>query len=139
MERVRNWDIKIVVEIGPLVGSEFVWGKTDCATILRKTMKVMYGEEVFKDVERLRYRSLSGALKTFKRLGSIGDIIENTGGVVIQPQVVTDGDIAVDDDYKGVQNVAIRIGSRWIVSNPELGIVESRRTFAVDKVTMYRI
>lgn len=67
MRRVRNWDCLAVEWAIQQVGKPFVWGETDCASLLTGMLGVMYR----KLPPLPRYASLRDAM----------DIWEQTGGV----------------------------------------------------------
>lgn len=138
MDRVANWSCRIVEDVGSLAGSPFVWGDTDCCTLLRKMSKSMYGRDVFAGPSK--YKTKTGAIRGFKRIESIDALILEAGGVEIPTSMASDGDVAVQRDVpeRGFQNVSIKVGSRWLISSEQGDIVEVMKDIPDVTMKVYR-
>ncbi len=137
MDRVDNWSCKIVEDVGSLAGSPFVWGDTDCCTLLRKMSRSMYGRDIFTGPSK--YKTKTGALRGFKGIESIDALILDAGGIEIPAHIATDGDVAVAQEaHKGFQSVSVRVGSRWILSSEERDLVEVVKAIPDVNMKVYR-
>lgn len=140
MDRVANWDVKIVQEIGSLVGTNFVWGKNDCVSLVRKLSAIMYDEDIFKQFMKRKYTTLIGATRAFKEAKyTFDEAVLEAGGWEIPHATLTDGDIAIVQEYEDVQNLSIMVGGRWIHANDRLGIILSHREIPLNNMKVYRI
>ena len=139
MNRVANWQVNAAEEISPLVGTPFIWGETDCASLARKMLVRMYGEDPFTGKVG-NYSTKMGAVKAFKKAGSFDELIGSIGGKRIKKNSVRDGDVAVvQDDSEGFQSLLIYVGSRWIVASSENNRVESHKNLPQAYIKLYRV
>lgn len=137
MDRVDNWSCKIVEDVGSLAGSPFVWGETDCCTLLRKLYKSMFDDDTFGGP--FQYTTAKGAIRAYKNIESIDKVILEWGGVEIPVRIASDGDVAVEQEvYKGFQNVSIKVGSRWLMSSEESSVVEVLKAIPDRNMKVYR-
>lgn len=140
MKRIANWNVVISESVGSCVGGEFIWGKTDCASLLRTMSVGMYGVDIFSDYVKRKYSTEIGAIRCYKESGSFDSIIKKAGGVEIPSAVIRDGDIAVEQSNDGrFENIIMRVGSKWIMASSEHGTVESHRDVDFDNLKIYRI
>lgn len=137
MDRINNWSPELVLQVGKFVGLPFVWGETDCASLLRKVSVCMYGEDIFGGPSK--YKTAKGAIRAYKGLDSIDDLIIEAGGVEIPQTIATDGDVAVEQEVaRGFQTVYVKVGSRWLVSSEVRMVVESVKEMPNNNVKVYR-
>ena len=45
--RLRNWDVELIAWAERMKGQSFVWGLSDCASLVRDACRLMYGYEIF--------------------------------------------------------------------------------------------
>ena len=106
-------------------GRRFVWGRTDCATLTRRGLIQVLGEDPWKD----RVRKCTGkraALEIMKTLGNPEDVLYATGAVEVGHLFGTSGDVALGpvlDDH-GLVALSLMLPTRKaLVSTKELGVL----------------
>jgi hypothetical protein len=129
MIRVPNWNVRLVELANEVLGKPFVWGETDCASVARRAVAVMYEDDPVAQHIKVTYTTKVGAARAFKKIGSMIDILLAAGAKEVRPDLTQDGDIMVfpKNENAGYENLATRIGSMWIVSSPEEGRVLSTK------------
>lgn len=75
MRRVPNWDVKATNWATAQLGKPFVWGETDCCSLLRQMWEEMYGEPLMP----LLYQSLAAALVFSESVGGVRQVLHNLG------------------------------------------------------------
>ena len=111
MNRVRTWDVDLEQWAAGLIGAPFRWGVTDCASLVIKGQRLIYGVDVFRvpkykskakalrtlvDVKSLRVVLKSYARQVGRRFLQAGDIVLVRKGC---SELETDGLLLVVRDY----------------------------------------
>ncbi len=102
MRRVLNWDCELVAWARAQQGKPFEWGKTDCVSLARGAIVVMYGEDLFPD---LTYKTMRAAKKTLREYGNLVIALSEKGAATIGLERGRTGDIligAANDKLPGV-------------------------------------
>lgn len=137
MRRVRNWDVSIVQFAKEVVGKPFVWGETDCASLLYRVYEIMHGQK--PDVV-LRYTTAKGALSAHQRTGGTEKVVRDLGALDIE-RPAKYGDIIF---YKGPEehpwdNIAIYVPPNILIANEKDGIkFVSRNSLDMEHTTVLR-
>lgn len=92
--RVLNWDVLATKWAIEQVGKPFVWGETDCVSLMRQMAEIINGEPFGTH----RYTSLRGALDVQEATGGICQALRDAGAVEIRRSYATTGDVIVADD-----------------------------------------
>lgn len=93
MRRVLNWDCKATTWAIEQVGKPFVWGETDCCSLLVGMWEVMYGEPVVS----LPYRSLADAVLFSESVGGVRSVLRDLNCTTLDLIVYANtGDVLVD-------------------------------------------
>lgn len=133
MNRVPNWNVELVLLAKRLIGADFVWGETDCVSVVRKALVAMYGEDIAAPHIGVTYTTKTGAVRAFNKIGSVVGIIEDTGGVEIPLCRARDGDIIVfPKGDGGFENLAVKMGGTWVVASAEIGKLIGTKIFHLD-------
>ena len=123
MRRVDNWDIRLFCWGESVRGLPFRWGATDCASLVIDSMEVMYGVDVFPDVDR--WRSLRKAVRVLHDVGSIADLFRTSGAVQVPVAFAQSGDIVcacgLDDD--GLPRLGVVVNGAVIYSRKDEGVL----------------
>ena len=77
MKRIRNWNVEIADWAQTQIGQPFVWGKTDCGTLVREGLELVFGQPVLEGVPS--YSSETEAALAMQELGSAGSYFESLG------------------------------------------------------------
>ena len=118
--RVTNWSVNLGFLAEEVIGAEFDWGKTDCATIFRRALEAMYGEDISAPYVNVTYTTKAGATRAYNKLGGYEEIIEKIGGREIPAKLAKDGDIVIFKSEKGYDNIVTKMGGSWIISDPDM-------------------
>lgn len=92
MRRVLNWDCKLVSWARAQTGKPFEWGKTDCVSLARGAIVVMYDEDLFPDLD---YTTMGGAARMLERYGTLMIALSEKGAATIAPEHGRTGDILI--------------------------------------------
>ncbi len=121
--RIENWDVALVAFAEYVRGRPFIWGETDCATLVRRGLGIMLDGDPWR-----------GHLGTWKtkigafRISSKTDarrILRGSGAVRVVPGYETAGDLALGPgrDAHGLLRVSLLIPSRKaLVAFPDQGV-----------------
>jgi hypothetical protein len=124
VRRVLNWDVNATLWAIDQVGKPFVWGETDCVSLLRRMLAVMYGEPVGPP---LAYHSLNSAIDVSRELGGVRKVLTDLGAVPLDliayantGDVLVDVRRAGDDPFEPVLPV---ITDKFLFTEPD-GLVQ---------------
>ena len=115
--RIRNWDVAVVAWATKLRGAQFVWGLTDCGTLVRRMSARMYGEEVFA-LER--WKSARGMKTIVARAGGVVAILDSVGDE-LNIRYATTGDVVVRPDgcpITGLDSVMAVVNGKVLLATP---------------------
>lgn len=140
MSRVMNASVELVKLARSLRGEELVWGETDCATLVRRAARTLYGEDRFAHVGN--WTTLRGAARVFRRLSvedclrgarmhEVGVAYATTGDVILRPNL----------DADELPRFAVMLtGGKALVSTREDGVcaVPAREWLSEDGVQVWR-
>lgn len=124
--RVENWDTWLVQFANEMRDREFVWGETDCVTIMRGGLKAILGRDPLKG-KLQSWKSQIGALRAFKRIAfSPTILLADTGAVRVLPNFASSGDVAIgpETDKNNLPSISLLLpGRKALVSTPETGVI----------------
>lgn len=119
MDRVFNWNVALGELARELVGQAVVWGETDCVSVARKALVAMYGEDISAPYIDVTYSTKLGAARALKKIGGLETVIDATGCRGVPLHLTRDGDFLFFESDDGGENIATKMGSRWVVAIPE--------------------
>lgn len=65
--RLVDWDVRLVGYVDSVRGTPLVWGRTDCASLVRGAVRAMYDRDVLRGVGS--WTTSTGALRVLARWG----------------------------------------------------------------------
>ena len=93
MKRVPNWDVKLVRWAETQFGEPFEWGRTDCGSLIKSGLRLIFGQPVLD--EGLRYKDEESAVGVIRTVGTVARYFTQLGGVRLIPTRAAGGDIVV--------------------------------------------
>lgn len=124
MNKIENWDSFLVEYANNMVGKEFVWGKTDCATLARRGLMVILGRNPWRGHIKV-WRSKAAALRASKTVDPIA-IFNDSGAREIDRGFISAGDIAIgpEIDSHGMFRFSLLVPTRKALSSwTEQGVI----------------
>ena len=115
--RIRNWDIAVIDWATRLRGAQFVWGLTDCGTLVRRMTTCMYGEDIFM-LER--WKSARAMKNIVEKAGGVVAILESVGSE-LNVRYASTGDVIVRPGgcpITGLDSVMPVVNSRVLLATP---------------------
>ncbi len=143
MQRERNWNVRLAILVRSLIGKPFIWGETDCVSVLRKAYVAMYDEDPIAEFVPMDYSTEEEAKEAFRAIG--GDFTKWIMRIVVQevtPMFARDGDMVFNEDSAvGYQNVGIVLSDRILISDIKNGVhmLPLNRDVDDDKIHIYRL
>jgi hypothetical protein len=131
MDRLANWDSHLVGFARGVVGEDFEWGTTDCASLVRRGLIAMMGEDVWKKHVRI-WKTRRGALAASKKTEP-EHVLEVSGAVKVGTKFAWAGDVAMGknlDDHNMVQLSLLLPTRKALTSTPDRGVI------IVDKLSL---
>lgn len=120
--RIRNWDVQLVLWAREQIGKPFEWGRTDCASLTRGALAVMYGTDPLTAVF---WSDLRSALSAIEGLGGAAAALQRLGAQPCPLKFAQAGDIAVgpERDAHGLVQLSVVLGrGQVLVTTPEHGV-----------------
>ncbi len=139
MEPVENWDSRLVELAREVVGEPFEWGVTDCASLVRRALKVMYGRDVWKGHVG-EWKTLRGAVGVNGRTDR-QEALRSSGAVEVAKSYAWSGDVALgaSEDDHGMLQVAVLLPTRKaMTSTPRDGVVIVDKLSLAEGTTFWR-
>lgn len=121
--RIPNWDIALFRWAESVKGSEFKWGTTDCASLVRQAFTVMYGKDLFPHVSR--WKSLRKAVRVLEEVEGIATLLRASGAVLVPLKFAQSGDVVcapgLDDD--NLPRLGMMVNGRVVMGRKADGVV----------------
>lgn len=123
MRRVLAWDAALIDWARSVLGRDFVWGKTDCATLARGAIMAMYeGAESKVSMGPLPgWTTERGAVRAHVRTGGPVAVLRRMGAERVCPAYAQRGDITVDDS-RALPNIGIVVSGGVVMAHPDRGV-----------------
>ena len=123
MQRVRNWDNALLAWQNSILGSDFVWGETDCVSLMLKALEVMYGEPVIEHEGVLDYSNKQQALRALSSFPEPPQVLLSAGASEVSMSYAQNGDIiyghATEEDDGPFPGLAVVVDHGAVISDPE--------------------
>ena len=136
-ERIENWDSRLVEYAKKVVGQEFKWGSTDCASLVRRGLTAIMGEDVWKRAVGT-WKTRRGAVSVSDRT-DYEEALKASGAVEVGLHYAWSGDVALgpSEDEHGMIQVGLLLPTRKVMTSmPETGVVIVD-TLALEKGTRF--
>lgn len=117
--RARNWRAHLHAWSASVLGQPFAWGRTDCGTLARDALAVMFGQDVVPFVPR--WHSAREAVAVLQAYGSVPEILARLGAPQTTLSFMRAGDLILsksDDDESRIGLAVCVDGRRCIASQP---------------------
>ncbi len=121
VKRLRNWDVELHQWAAPLIGMSFAWGDTDCISLARQALTIIYGRD---PLPFYRMRGPLDAAKAFKAFGHPRDVIAHALGVVgfhVRNEARA-GDFLFGEEANRLPTTMVGLGRSILHTTPEMGV-----------------
>lgn len=118
--RVPNWDVLLFRWSVSVVGQPYEWGRTDCASLVRQAMTIVYGSDPF-DVRP--WSTKRQALTRLKAVGSVEDALRAAGMVPVALRHAQGGDVLCEAVSDGYGACGVVVGRVVVWATQEDGVV----------------
>lgn len=126
--KVDNYDYKLIEWVNTQLGKPYIWGKTDCGSLVRKGLNIVFGKDKFNDIPS--WDSEEICRKIWDDLGGVDNAFLSLGARKIKGTFAQTGDIAVLEIGK-LLTAAMVIGSgKLLFSSTDKG-VETRGLYSL--------
>lgn len=122
MKRVPNWDVALHFWAAEVVGKPYVWGSTDCGSLVRSALVAMYGQ----DVTGIEYATKAEALRVHAETGGVEAVLRGIGATDVDIRFAQQGDILIEPDGDGMPCASVVVKRDVIAAIPEAGVVRAR-------------
>lgn len=116
--RHPNWDLRLRRWAKEMLGKEYKWGKTDCASLVVDGVNTMYEDDV---LPLQTYKDRQEAMRTLSTIGNVHDEFLDVGGE-IQRSYVTCGDVFVGESLSDEIFLALVLRNELITSHENSGV-----------------
>lgn len=118
--KVENYDYKLIEWVNTQLGKPYIWGETDCGTLVRTGLNIVYGDDKFNNITF--WDSEETCRKIWDDLGGVDKAFLNFGARKIKGTFAQTGDVAVLEVGK-LLTASIVIGSgKLLFSSTDKGI-----------------
>lgn len=119
--RPRNWDVELVRWADSRRGRPYVWGHTDCGSLVRQAMAVVLGGEPFPDLPV--WEDADEAKAALRTLGGFSRAMQAVGAHEVPPSFVQSGDLAVTpSEPLHPAHLAVAVAGKALVTTAEHGV-----------------
>lgn len=121
--RERNWDLALHELRLSLVGAPFVWGETDCVSVVRRSWELVFGGDLLEHLPH--YASGSEARAALSMTGGLGMAMLDHGALTFPLTFAQTGDVVngPEDPGHGFPFVGLVVGREVLTSTMEQGVI----------------
>ncbi len=138
-ERIENWDSRLVEYAKEVDGQAFEWGTTDCASLVRRGLIVIMGDDPWKRAVKT-WKTSRGALGIAERVDH-QEALRASGAVEVGKHYAWSGDVALgpSEDEHGMIQMALLLPTRKaMTSAPDTGVIIVDRATMAEGTRFYR-
>ena len=128
--KVDNYDYKLIEWVNTQMGKPYVWGVTDCGSLVRQGLNIVYGKDKFNDIPTWNTEEM--CRKIWDDLGGVDKAFLDFGAKKIKGTFAQTGDIIV---ITANSAAGLIINSKILFSSIEKGIIFRDIVFILSKVT----
>mgnify|MGYP001566444653 FL=1 len=128
--KVDNYDYKLIEWVNTQLGKPYVWGVTDCGSLVRQGLNIVYGKDKFNDIPTWNTEEM--CRKIWDDLGGVDKAFLDFGAKKIKGTFAQTGDIIV---ITANSAAGLIINSKILFSSIEKGIIFRDIAFILSKVT----
>ena len=136
---IDSWDVELVGFAKKQRGRDFRWGSTDCATLTRRSLKLIHGSDKWAGAVP-SYKTKRAALAAASSIGTERALV-SSGGYEVGRKLATAGDVAVgpEVDGHGLPSVSILLPSlKVLYSTKEDGVLIVSKTRLPEGTRFFR-
>lgn len=122
MTRVPNWDIALHQWAADVVGRPYVWGETDCGSLVREAHALMYGVDLFHVKP---YTTRRQALYRHNSTGGVEAVLREAGAVDVPVAFAQQGDVLCEAEGDGLPACGVVVGRSVIWATVEDGVART--------------
>lgn len=134
MKKVENWQNKLIAWAVSQEGRPFISGETDCASLCKHGLEVIYGEDIVK----LKWSTSEEALRTYVRVKDIYQYIVSQGWVEVERNYIQAGDLVILKTLPVNTFSLVVVGEKIILVDPKEGVVLRKLSDIKQEVVFYR-
>ena len=117
--KVDNYDYKLIEWVNIQLGKPYIWGETDCGSLVRKGLNIVYGKDCFGYI--LAWDSEVECRKIWDDLGGVDKAFLDFGARKIKGTFAQTGDVAILEIGK-LLTASVVIGSKLLFSSADKGV-----------------
>lgn len=117
--KIDNYDYKLIEWVNTQLGKPYIWGETDCGSLVRKGLNIIYGKDKFNDIPSWDTEEI--CRKIWDDLGGADKAFLDFGAKKIKGTFAQTGDVAVLEVGK-LLTAAMVIGGKLLFSSTDKGI-----------------
>ena len=118
--KVYNYDYKLIEWVNTQLRKPYIWGETDCGSLVRKGLNIIYGKDKFNDMQSWDTEEI--CRKIWNDLGGVDKAFLDFGAKKIKGTFAQTGDVAVLEVGK-LLTVSIAIGTgKLLFSSTDKGV-----------------
>jgi hypothetical protein len=134
-----NWDFHLVRFAKSIRGKPYVWGETDCASIVLRSLEAVHVESPLSGVGS--WTTKTGALRALKR-ESPEITLRAAGAREITRPYASGGDTVLwppSGSSDGIPQLGVVVPVGWVVTSyDDIGVVQMKITDVEDGATFWR-
>lgn len=126
MRRRRNWGHRLVMWQKEVLGEPFVWGETDCGSLVWRALHEMYRSPPIEGAVPA-YESAQDARRAHLETGGVGPVLRRGGAEEVGLNFARQGDVLVGVGGPGeLPGAAVVVERHFVVTDEEEGVSRRR-------------
>ncbi len=138
--RVPDWRSRLITWAENVRGMPYIWGRSDCATLVRTALAICFGRDIAPDVPF--HRNERQAIAVVRQYGGAVPVLEQLGAMRTTLPFARAGDvIAMEEPEEPITGIALGIWfDRYAVMSTRDGVVwVDVETLAARKPMLYSL
>lgn len=119
MIRVPNWDIWLLEWAESMTRRPYIWGETDCGSLVRAAMRGIYGVDAFEHIRPYRTRAQAGRRQ--RETGGVYGALVGAGWHEVATSLAQQGDVLIHDG-DGFPGAGIVVARQVLVTSAARGV-----------------
>ena len=115
-----NADVRLLEFMHAEMGRPYLWGDTDCGSLVRRATAVVYGADLFDDVPAWTDRD--GAEQAQQATGGVRALMLAMGARMLPLAYAQTGDVVVGPTEDGFPFAGVVIDRRVFTASPDAGV-----------------
>lgn len=120
LHRVLDWRSRLVAWAESVRGEQYAWGATDCGTLARSALEVLFGVDLFP---ALAWTTEREALRTLSRIGGVERALLDMGAEPCHPNFLCSGAVVVQPiPNSKLPAIFVHVDPVLVISHPTTGV-----------------